>query len=1114
MSIASVSIRNPVFAWMLMLGFIVFGYIGFQRLPVGQYPDVDFPLVTINAILEGASPEIMESDVADVLEDAVMAVEGIRELSSVCKQGQATVTVEFDLARNVDLALQDIQARVSQATKQLPKDMDPVTINKTNPEENPIMWVALSGTRSQQEISEYAKNVLRDRFLTVEGNGDVTMGGYLQRNVRIWLRPQALEAYALSADDVIKAFQREHVEVPAGRLEGSMRESNVRVEGEALNVGQIRNILITTRNGSPIYVKDVALVEDGFEDRRRIARANGFPAQGLGIIKQHGSNTVEVAEAVHQRIRELRKTLPENLSLDVRVDNSKFIKEAVHEIEFTLIMAVLLTALVCWLFLGSLSSTLNVVLAIPVSVFGTFSIMYFAGFSLNTFTLLALSLSIGIVVDDAVMVMENIYRHAEMGKGKMEAAKDGAEQITFAAFASTLAIVAIFLPVAFMTGIIGKFFFQFGVVLSVAVSISLLEALTLAPARCSQFLRVGHRTNMIERAAGVIFFWLAARYRGALSRILNFRTGLSGKIIGSLAAMASLALSACFIGLAVPLLGSQGFTALTGVASLYLVLGVIGICLTVALSALVFSSELYPTGSTIVLGLTFLVFAGSLVFAYLLPKEMVPAQDQGYYMVRVVTPVGSTVDYTDKVMHGVEEILATHDEIESTLVIAGGISGDVNAGLAFVTLKPQNQRKNLSQQQSIAQLNAQIEKQPFPGSRILPLDMSQAGFASAKRGGLSIEYSIRGKDWETLGGLAEGFMEEMKKSGLFVGVDTDYRRGMPEVQVIPDREKAMAQNVDMKTLADTVASLVGGAKIGRFKDNGRRYDVRIRLLKEGRSRPEDIGDLFIRAKDGKLVRLSDVASISSRPSLQSIMRQNRERSVTLMANPAPGHSQAEALQAIEALGKEKLPEGYSIYFSGSSKAFRESFDSLQFALILGLIVAYMVLASQFNSFIHPVTVLIALPFSISGALAALYFTHQSLNVYSMIGLILLMGIVKKNSILLVDYTNHVRAMGRERDEALIEACPTRLRPILMTTVATIAGALPVALSLGPGGELLVPMATAIIGGLTLSTALTLFVVPCFYSLVDELKTKLAKLLIKTSTSAGKQSSRDADCIVE
>ena len=1109
MSLASVSIRNPVFAWMLMAFFIVFGIIGLTRLAQGQYPDIDFPIVTINCTLQGATPEIMERDVADIIEDNVMACEGIVDISSVSKQGQSTITIEFDINRNVEQALQDVQARVAQAAKLLPKTMDPPIINKTNPEENPIMWIALSGTRSSLEISQYAKNMLRDKFLTVSGDGDVMMGGYLERNARIWVDAKKLEAYGITADDVVSAFQKGHVEIPGGRVEGTLREANVEIQGEAITVKDMGNILVAVRNGSPVYLRDVAMVEDGFEDRRRIARSNNLPAQGLGIIKQHGANTVNVARDVRDKLTELRKTLPSGLSLDVRVDNSVFIQEAVHEIEFTLVLSVLLTAIVCWFFLGSLSSTLNVLLAIPVSVFGTFAVMYFAGFSLNSFTLLALSLSIGIVVDDAVMVLENIYRHAEMGKDKVTAAREGTEQISFAALAATMAIIAIFLPVAFMTGIIGKFFFQFGVVLSVAVAISLLEAMTLAPARCAQFLSVGHRANIIERFAGALFDALSRFYKSTLQSVLNFRSLYIGKTIG-FAIMVLTGLVSAWLSFyggreTVSLLANSGKDYQVIISLLLTMIGVFGLYSTAGLGAILLKQQTFPLGSSLVMLASMAVFVGSLSLVSLIPKEMVPPQDQGYFMIRVLTPVGSTVDYTDRVMKNVEKLLAKHDEIEATLVIAG-LPPDVNAGIAFVTLKPAHER-TIKQQESMNLLRKELNDNPAPGSRVILVDFSASGFANAKRGAASVEFSLRGPEWDTLGKLDEQFMADMKNSGIFQDIDTDYQRGMPELDVIPDREKCMASNVDIMSLANTVSYLVGGQKIGTFKDNGKQYDVRVRLLQQDRGRREDISSLFVRSKDGKLVQIRDLARVELRPSFQSITRQMRQRAVSISANPTVGHSQSEALDWVQKHATENLPEGYSFLKTGNSKAFDESFHSLIFALVLGLAVAYMVLASQFNSFLHPVTVLMALPFSISGALAALYLTkyasaigihmsQQSLNIYSVIGLILLMGIVKKNSILLVDYTNQVRDENKNltANEALIEACPLRLRPILMTSIATIAGALPAAMALGPGGELMIPMSISIIGGLTLSTLLTLIVVPCFYGMMDEMKVSLTALL--------------------
>lgn len=1003
MSLASVSIRNPVFAWMLMLAMFVFGAISFNRLGVSQYPDVNFPVVSVRCSLEGAAPEVMESDVADIIEDSVMAVEGVKEVSSNCSQGGATVTIEFDLSRDIDIALQDVQARVSQAGRLLPKDMDPPVISKTNPEDQPIMFLAFTGTRSPTALAEYAKNYLRDQFLTIPGVGDVSMGGYLQRNVRIWINADSLRARELGIDDVIKALQRQHVELPAGRIEGPNRVATVRVEGEALSMDEWRNLQIAQINGAPVFLKDVALVEDGFEDRVRLARADGYPAQGLGIIKQRGANAVAVADAVKARVEQVRKNLPPGMSIDVRVDGTNYIREAIHEIEFSLLLSVALTAIVCWVFLGSLSSTMNVVIAIPVSILGAFAVMYFAGFTLNTFTLLALSLSIGIVVDDAIMVLENIYRHAEEGEDRVTASRKGTEQITFAALAATLAIIAIFLPVAFMSGIVGKFFFQFGVVLSIAVLISLLEALTFAPARCSQFLSVGSRNNFVERGMEAAFGWLSATYR----RVLGFALRWRGTVLVT----------------------------------------------------------------------SFSVFGFSLMFAGHLKSEFVPPQDQGYFMIRMTAPVGSSIDYTNGILRSIEEIIKAEPAVKSYLAVAG--SGDVNSAFCFVTLKDRSERK-MTQQQVMAAMRPKTDI--FPGTRVSYQDPSQSGFTTSR--GFPIEFTLRGPDWATLSTAAGKMMTDMKASGMMTDIDTDYRVGMPEIKVEPDRSRALAHDVDVSTIASAIDSLIGGSKVARYKDNGRRYDVRVRLLQEERLRPEDIGRLYVRSKNGTLIPLSEVVTVKVGASLQSITRKQRERAISIFANPAEGRSQDEALGVVEKLSKD-LPEGYRVVFSGGSQVFKESMSSLLFAMILGLIVAYMVLGSQFNSFIHPFTVLLALPFSVTGAFLALWLGGQTINIFSLIGLILLLGIVKKNSILLVDYTNQMREQGMATDDALKHACPVRLRPILMTTVAMIAGSAPGLIALGPGAELRAPMSMAVIGGLIVSTMLTLLVVPCFYSVVDQ-----------------------------
>jgi multidrug efflux pump subunit AcrB len=642
--------------------------------------------------------------------------------------------------------------------------------------------------------------------------------------------------------------------------------------------------------------------------------------------------------------------------------------------------------------------------------------MYAFGFTLNTFTVLGLTLTVGIVVDDAIMVLENIYRHREHGEGKIKAASVGAREITFAAAAATMAIIAIFLPVAFMRGIIGKFFFQFGVTISVAVLISLLEALTLAPMRCSRFLEVGARANRIEKAVTLGFTRLSAAYQRWLEPALRHRAA-------------------------------------------------------VLLAATV-------------------LFVASIFIVGLLRQEFVPTQDSSRFFVRYQTPVGTSLDATDRAFREIEKVFASRPEISRYFGVIGGFGGgQVNNGFCFVTLKEARERPvdpeaghRLSQQEVMDRVRRATNA--IPGVRAVLQDPSQTGFSASR--GFPVEIAIRGRDWDTLALASKRIMERMQGSGLVTDVDSDYEVGMPEVQVIPDRNKAADLGISMAEIGQTVNAAIGGVRVGKFKDKGRRFDIRVRLLSPQRTRPEDIGRLLLRTSDGKLVRLGDVVRIEQRPTLQAITRKDRERAITLFANVATGASQSDALESSLAIAREELPDGYRAIPSGSSEAFRESFESLIFALFLGLVVAYGVLAAQFNAFSHPFTVLLALPFSVSGAFLALWIFGQSLNVYSMLGLILLMGIAKKNSILLVDFTNQMRAEGADTHEALMRACPLRLRPILMTSFATIAGALAPALAIGPGAELQRPMAIAIVGGMAVSTFFTLFVVPAAYSGLDEL----------------------------
>ena len=1024
-SLADLSIRRPVFAWMLMAALIIFGAIGLSRLGVSEQPDVDFPVLTINATWSGSAPEVMETEIVDKIEEQVISTQGLRDVTSQIQQGQASITLEFEIDRNVDAALTEVQSKLSQV--QLPLGADQPTIIKSNPEDQPILLLAASSTtRDMHALTEYLELSVTDQLKILPGVGEVTLAGYQQRNLRVWVDNNKLKPLQLTVLDIKTALQNEQVEEAAGYLENATNEFNVRTMGEGVTPEAVGNIQIKKRGGEAIYnstirIKDVARVEDGLNDIRHMAIVNGKPGIGIGIKKQHGANSVAVAQAVKARLEELRGNLPPDIKIDVNFDSSIFIKDAIHETEFTLVLSALVTGIVCFLFLGSWSSTFNVLLSIPTSVMGTFAVLYFMGFTLNFFTLLGLSLAIGIVVDDAIMVLENIVRHFEMGKSRVLASRDGAREITFAALAATVAVVAIFLPVAFMSGIIGRFFFQFGITISAAVLLSLVEAVTVTPMRCSQFM--GTARSGYSHWAAAQFDKIGSIYRGILGFCLDHRW--------------------------------------------------------------------------LVIFTSMAIFLFSLLLAYLLPKEFLPKQDQSAFLIRVQTPVHSSLAFTQGKLVEAEKILGRHPEIDHFFSAIGGFTtdtgaadgavtdGQVNSALIYVTMKPKSKR-SLGQFTLMDQLRQELSG--IPDLTAVPQDLASHDFIAGR--GFPIELNLRGPDYKVLEQKSQEVIAAMKQTGDFMDIDTDFRTGMPEVRIHPDRDLATQSGVTVDTIAGTVEAAIGGTVQGKFTNKDRRYDVRLRLEGGERISPDDILKLDIRTDYGELIPISSVIKTETVSTYQTISRRLRERSISIYANIAPGRSQSDALDRAEAIAKQAMPTGYRVFLGGGAQTFRETFASLFFALWLGIIVSYMVLASQFNSFVHPFAVLLSLPFSISGAFFGLLLTGQSINLYSLIGLVLLMGIVKKNSILLVEFANQKRFLdGFSVRDAILFAGPVRLRPILMTSFATLAAAIPPALALGPGAESRIPMAITVIGGVIVSTFFTLLVVPCAYSLMARFESK-------------------------
>jgi hydrophobe/amphiphile efflux-1 (HAE1) family protein len=1018
MSISDISIRKPVFAWMLMGAMIIFGYLAMRKMGVSQLPDVDFPVVNVSVNYEGAAPDVMELDIIDPIESAVLQVEGVKTLTSSARLSSANISVEFNLDKNIDIAVAEVEAKINQASRFLPKGIDPPIISKVNPDDRPIMWLSVSSKNMPlKDLMAFVRDNLKDKFQTVSGVADVFLGGYVDPNLRVWVKNDKLDQYQLTVTDVINAIQAEHKESPSGFIETPLQEKNVRTLGEAANIEEFNKLPIIRRGGAPnfkpVFIEDVVQVEEGLADIRRISRVMGQTAVGLGVRKQRGSNAVEVAQGIKKKMEEVQKNLPADMQLGINFDSTRFIEEAIHELKFTMVLSALLTAFVCWLFLGSFAATLNVVLAIPTSILGAFVILKYMNFTLNTFTLLGLSLSIGIVVDDAIMVLENIYRHHEGGKDKVRASRDGANEITFAALAATVAIIAIFVPVALMDGVIGKYFFQFGITISVAVALSLVEALTLTPMRTSQFMEDTKRHTRVGMAVDRFFDWVSLLYVRLLNLTLNNRWK--------------------------------------------------------------------------VLLISTIFFATTFMVVRLIPREFVPVQDTSMFMVRLKTPEGSSLQFTDNAVKAVEEYFSKRPEVKRYFVSVGGFGGggEANSAMMFVTLHAPGDRPKDEHGKAPVQVNLlntyRRDFKDFKQGKVFVQDTSQGGFSASGRG-FPVEFTLTGGNWDELIKASKATMEEMKQSGLYTDIDTDYKESVMEVHVLPDREQAKLRGVSVQEIGLTINALIGGAIIGKYSKDGHRNDIRIKMSDSSENKLDDLKKIWVRNSRGELVSLMDVVRVRETPGVQAISRRDRQRAVSIFSGVAQGKAQGEALARVREITRKHLPPGYNLVESGASETFAQTFSSLGFALAMGILIAYMVLGAQFNSFIDPITVLMALPFSFTGAFLGLWLMGETLNIYSMIGLILLMGIVKKNSILLVDFTNQRRLEGLTIMEALRDACPKRLRPILMTTFSTVAGAIPLALSLGPGSETLRPMAVAVIGGAIVSTFLTLVVVPAIYSL--------------------------------
>ncbi|MCA9550286.1 MAG: efflux RND transporter permease subunit [Myxococcales bacterium] len=1008
MKIAEVSIGRPVFAAALNLVLLLFGAVTYSGIGVDLFPQVDLPVVTVTAIYPGADPAAVETKVADKLEEELNTLSGVDLLRSVSLENVAQVIVTFDLDRDVDQAAQDVRDKVAKVQASLPEDVDPPVVEKFDVGAAPILSVAVAGPMSPREVSRVADDVIKARLVRISGVGSVELVGRRDREIHVWVDRERLGSYGLAVTDVAQALMAQNLEVPSGRIQVGPEELMVKTKGEVDSAEAIGDLVVTNFGGAPIRVRDVAVVEDGEEEARASSDVDGTSAVALVIQKQSDANTVEVAKAVKAELEKIRQKLPEGMTLSVPSDNSRFIEASINDVKFDLLFGGILTVLIVFLFLRDLRATVIAAVALPTSVVATFAFIAVMGFTFNNMTMLALTLSIGILIDDAIVVIENIHRHLEMGKSAVQAARDATNEIGLAVMAITASIIAVFVPVALMDGIVGRFFFQFGMTVSFAVAVSLLVSFTLTPMLSSRFLKLSHGTNPLFGAVESVLKAVERAY------VVTLRLAINNRL------------------------------ATLGVATL--------------------------------------AFVGAVGLLKFVQVEFLPPEDNGEINVTFELPAGRTLDESKRFAELLAEDLQTLPALKELFTTIGaGADGQVNKGQIHIGLEDK-QHRNFTTAEAMVYVRALLGQRP-------PARISVERVGAISGGGnrpQTVQYNLRGADFDEVRATADAMVEKLKATPGFVDVDTTYRGGKPEVAVTVDRARAAELGVPVAIIAQSLRTLVAGEKVTDIPEGTDRVDVLLRLSDQERRSIEDLSRIKVRSTNGTLVELSNLVSMERGTGPARIERQDRQRQITILAN-LEGKTLGTAMKDVEAAAKELVPEDVVRDWAGMGDTSNDSFAAMLSALVLAIGLIYLLLASQFDSIVHPFTIMLSLPLSFVGAFGALFLANATLNIFSMIGLIMLMGLVTKNAVLLVDYTATLRREeGLDIKAALLRAGPVRLRPILMTSFAMIFGMIPVALGRSLGGETRAPMAIAVIGGLISSTALSLVLVPVVYMLLDRL----------------------------
>ena len=1014
MSISTLSIKRPVLAIVMNLLIILFGFLGYKYLGMREFPSIDPPVVSIRTSYTGANADIIESQITEPIEKQLNSIEGIKSISSTSSQGASQITLEFDIGVDMERAANDVRDKVGSVSRSLPQDLDgPPIVSKADANSEPIIVLTFtSDTRSHLEVSDYAENVIVQRLQTIEGVSDIRIFGQKRYAMRIWMDPVKMAALGITTQDVKTALDRENVELPSGKLAGNTTELTVKTIGRFRTEEDFNSLIVKNSDTQTIHLKDIGAAELGPENEETVLRLDNVPMIGLAITPMPGANFIDIADEVYKRMADIKKELPSDYKLDTLIDNTVFVKHSIEEVGETLLIAIILVVLIIYLFFRDWLIAFRPLIDIPVSLIGTFFVMYVMGFSINVLTLLAIVLATGLVVDDGIVVTENIFKKIEEGLSPIEAAIKGANEIIFAVLSTSITLASVFLPVIFMQGFVGKLFREFGIVISAAVLISAFVSLTLTPMLNAYLVRKSNKKSWFYEKTEPFYVKLTSDYGDALAGFLKIRW------------------------VSFPLIG--------------LTLGMIWF------------------------------------FGKDLQSELAPLDDRNWFRISMTTPEGSSYEFTDQYVQNVSQMLM--DSMPGRkglmLITSPGNSGlgATNVGSGRIALVDKAERKE-SQQEIADYINRRLKQMPDAKSFVV----QQQTIAVDSRGGLPIQYVIQAPDFEKLREYLPKFMEEVSKDPTFEISDANLKFSKPELQITIDREKAKSLGVSVQDVAQTMQLAFAGQRFGYFTMNGRQYQVIGQYDRENRDEPLDLKSMYVKSNTGQLIQLDNIVHAEEESSPPQLFHYNRYMSATVQAALAPGKTIGDGIAAMDRIKNKFNDEAIQTALSGASRDFDESSSNTMFSFFLALILIYFILAGQFESFIDPFIIMITVPLAIGGAVFSLWYFNQTLNIFSQIGMIMLIGLVTKNGILIVEFANQLREQGRTVSEAALEAATLRFRPILMTSLATTLGALPIAMALGSAGKSRMSMGIVIMGGLMFSLVLTLYIIPAMYTYLSRTK---------------------------